>query len=236
MEHFSTQLWHSMGISFVLCEEYSSVASHRGQCVPGATCSTLVEEILQPQVPQRVAPVRTAPVEQSASGGDLPSTQMHAIKHSFSVCLDRWDPILRSYVEKLQPAPLLWTYHELAVDLFEKPSQERRNILQYLFSALKLPQGSNVFFPCTLPATAMPCHTEFTEAMHVLSPKIIVAFGIQSIASIRELQAPSIWQEMLFYNHIRILFLPAFTELHSADKIEQCARFLTNYIATIYLS
>ena len=236
MQNFYTQLWHTMGISFVLCEKGSSIASHCEQCLPGSTCATFTEQIPQSQTLQHIVPLSTPSVEQSSSIEDVSSVQMDDTKPSFSVCLDRWNPILRSYAEKLQPAPLLWTYHELAVDLFETPSQERRNILKHLFSTLKLPQGSNIFFPCTLPTTTMPCHVEFIEAMHLLLPKIIVAFGTQSIANIRSMQAPSIWQEMLFYNHIRILFLPSFTELNTPERVEQCARFLTNYIATIYLS
>ncbi|MDR2669913.1 MAG: hypothetical protein LBC14_08185 [Desulfovibrio sp.] len=56
----------------------------------------------------------------------------------------------RALLEKTCPAPLVWTYEELAGDLQGNASPERSRCLKTLIAALALPRGSSAFWPLSL--------------------------------------------------------------------------------------
>lgn len=87
--------------------------------------------------------VRTAP---AASTGPASTTD--------PAC---WPAPWRQLIKKTRPAPLLWTYEELATDLLapDAASTARSGVLRGLISELSLPRGSSTFWPLSVSAALL---------------------------------------------------------------------------------
>lgn len=71
---------------------------------------------------------------------------------------DMWPEPWRQLLLKAKPAPLLWSYAELAVDLLEPTgeSRARSGILRALINDLNLPKGTSTFWPLLAPSGIAP--------------------------------------------------------------------------------
>ncbi len=66
---------------------------------------------------------------------------------------DRWPAPWRALLGKTpQPAPVLWTYWALGLDLSGCADAARRDTLRRILGALQQPKGSNAFWPVAMPA------------------------------------------------------------------------------------
>ena len=101
---------------------------------------------------------------------------------------DPWPQLL----QKTRPAPLLWTYAELATDLLapDTASTARSAVLRVLIRELGLPKGSSAFWPlfASGDATKEPagatvpfcCSCYFLAGLVRLTPKVVVVFGARA--------------------------------------------------------
>lgn len=64
-----------------------------------------------------------------------------------------WPPLWRKVFLKgaPQPAPVVWTYPELGLDLLSQGNPVRSRFFRGLIQELALPKGGNAFWPCALP-------------------------------------------------------------------------------------
>lgn len=69
---------------------------------------------------------------------------------------ERWPAPWRDLLAKTpQPAPVLWTYWALGLDLSGCADAARRDTLRRILGALQQPKGSNAFWPVAMPAAGV---------------------------------------------------------------------------------
>lgn len=103
-----------------------------------------------------------------------------------------WPEPWRQLIQKVRPAPLLWSYAELAGDLLApvEDSKARSSLLRALINDLLLPKGTSTFWPlCATPEDAPEaelsgkapflCSPFFSAGLALLNPKIIIIFGAE---------------------------------------------------------
>lgn len=102
---------------------------------------------------------------------------------------DQWAGPWRALLGKTpQPAPVLWTYWALGLDLSGCADAARRDTLRRILGALQQPKGSNAFWPVAMPETdgaaASSTPAEGSEALAaepVCDPALFLA-GVERIA------------------------------------------------------
>lgn len=105
---------------------------------------------------------------------------------------ETWPELWQRLFQKASPAPLLWSYRELASDLLhpDQSSSARSAVLRALIKALALPAGTSTFWPLQLDASELPpseqaqglpfcCSNFFLSGLSRLQPKIVIIFGDQ---------------------------------------------------------
>ncbi|MDR2503210.1 MAG: hypothetical protein LBD82_02320, partial [Deltaproteobacteria bacterium] len=85
---------------------------------------------------------------------DPPYPQAIPEASSAPLTLDSLPVPWRQIYEKIKPAPIIWTYMELAHDLLEDGDPERRELFKRIIRSLNLPKGSSSFLPLQLPGLA----------------------------------------------------------------------------------
>lgn len=99
-----------------------------------------------------------------------------------------WPPAWRELFSALRPAPVLWSYAELGLDLSGQGSTERSATLKQIIGTLQLPRGTSVFWPQYLPGesgeqcSGAVCSTVsplayFASGLELLSPKTVILLG-----------------------------------------------------------
>jgi len=98
-----------------------------------------------------------------------------------------WPDAWRRLLAKTRPAPVVWTYSELGLDLSGVGSPERGSLLRRLIAGLCLPRGASAFWPSALPVentagTFAPDAEIFFAGLERLSPRLVVLFGHTTLA------------------------------------------------------
>lgn len=87
-------------------------------------------------------------------------------------------------MQKVKPAPVVWTYLELGDDLMVKGNPARSQALRELIGSLSLKAGTSAFLPSVLPG----CPADgsegwcFQAALGRLGGRILVSFGPEALA------------------------------------------------------
>ena len=91
-------------------------------------------------------------------------------------------PARQALVDRTSPAPVLWTYPELGVDLGGKGDPERSTRLRGLIGALRLPKGTSCFWPLRLPEESPEdASGQFLAGLGRLRPRAVILLGSESI-------------------------------------------------------
>jgi len=132
----------------------------------GLTC------LLQPAVNEAGA---TAEVKEEAATNDTASAET-----SFP------QPWQRIYQAQKGPVPCVWTYWELARDLTESFSPERRKLFKSIVQALAWPSGRIVFWPLSqeVEGGLIPRTDCFWSGLRAFAPKYLVCFGLEAFATL----------------------------------------------------
>ena len=105
---------------------------------------------------------------------------------------ERWQALFA----RTKPAPILWTYPELGIDLGGQGCAQRSACLRELIGKLQLPRGSSTFWPLCLDAEHSDAQAQtqgqvgiFKGGMLLLAPKVVVLIGPRtaSLAGLAEL-------------------------------------------------
>lgn len=118
-----------------------------------------------------------------------------------------WPLPWQELFSRTRPAPVVWSYAELGVDLGIHPCKERSLLLRQLISHLHLPKGSSAFWPVWLPEnhrgtsadnSSLPTAQEgevltldcshngsqdfFQAGLRLLNPRLVILLGQQAVA------------------------------------------------------
>lgn len=106
----------------------------------------------------------------------------------------QWPPLWRSFFAKVRPAPIVWTYHELGLDLAGGGKTERGTLFRKLIADLRLPKGTSAFWPTASPAVPLDHAAAVPEdggleangplfwtGIALLKPKVVVVFGAKAL-------------------------------------------------------
>lgn len=88
----------------------------------------------------------------------------------------QWPALWRNlFARTPQPAPVLWTYWALGLDLSGCADAARRDTLRRILGALQQPKGSNAFWPVAMPdaAASSPGDGEFPPDAHNVDPDVV---------------------------------------------------------------
>ena len=97
---------------------------------------------------------------------------------------DTWPTAWQDLFARTKPAPILWTYPELGLDLSGQGSSQRSACLRELIGKLQLPRGSSTFWPLCLEengAQAQAGTGIFKGGLFELAPKVVVLIGPRSV-------------------------------------------------------
>lgn len=156
-------------------------------------------------------------------GGEAASFRMHA--------LESWPHVWQRQFAKAPPRPVVvWTYPTLGHDLLCTPDARRRERLRELLTPLNLPRGSSAFLPCLLPdipenhptpddtllsVPFNPAPEIFWSAMRMLSPKVLILFGMSALEAVLPGQAMRFYQQSQHYG-VHSTLLPDIFDAHAA--------------------
>lgn len=89
-------------------------------------------------------------------------------------------------LNKVRPAPVIWTYLELGEDLMIKGDPSRSAMLKELIASLGLQKGTSSFLPLTLPDGAHDGAEAwcFQACLNHLKGRIIVVLGMEALLSL----------------------------------------------------
>lgn len=143
-----------------------------------------------------------------------------------------WEAVL----EKVKPAPIIWTYEELGEDLMVRGDQARSRALRELIGSLGLKGGTSAFLPAVLPGRPDDGSDAwcFQAMLGRLGGRILVSFGSGALAL--GPYAPlglEPFREKIVQGRI-ILCLPAFKDiLADPARFEATKVFLRSAFAKI---
>lgn len=150
--------------------------------------------------------------------------------------VETWPLPWREAFAKAAPAPLLWTYGELALDLAGKGDKARSGFLRAIIGALSLPRGSSVFWPpAVLDETGRPAAEPalFLAGLNLLAPKVVILLGASAIASAAlPLSLNTPYTQQIFQGRLYIL-LPEFSVLLQGNSAEQACAYLRSAFSQI---
>lgn len=156
--------------------------------------------------------------------------------------VETWPAPWQDLLKKTRPAPLLWSYAELATDLLapDPDSRVRSSLLRSLISAISLPGGSSAFWPLLLEqesgfanhAQAAPpfiCSLYFWAGLSILNPKTVIIFGAQAAQGGAE---PVLFTQVIIHGRA-FVYLPPLMTLDNAPGTQQrTAAFLRSILGT----
>lgn len=184
------QPWHNAGVSYLFFPDVDNV-----QALLNIPASRIAGPPVKTRSDTDTAAGASASKTAPASSVKQPeATSAHivddvAAKRSeppvitdFSRLPKPWQTLL----EKVQPAPVAWSYLELGEDLLVKGDKQRSSILKQLIGGLRLGAGTNTFLPVTLPGlSAQESSLEgaaFNFALSNLKSKILIFLGKDALA------------------------------------------------------
>lgn len=195
--------WHGAGVWHLLAEE----ALAPGGALPSSAHapSPSAAGISAPQVPQQktaagpsaLPPSR--PVPANPQGIPVPRPGAPARPASTNLDPSQWSVQWQKLFAKAKPAPVVWTYRELGLDLLGVGEAARGTLFRRLLSDLRLPKGTSAFWPTAAPQelfTGGDAATEsslgsleadapvFWAGMTLLKPRVIVIFGAAALRDI----------------------------------------------------
>lgn len=144
--------------------------------------------------------------------------------------VEQWPPVWAAQLGKTQPAPVLWTYPDLGLDLTGRGSAQRSTLLKHLIGQLHLPRGTSAFWPFSIPETAAEPALEealFVSGMKQLHSKVVICFGPESLqhTPYRALRVPA-FQEDVADGRI-IMVLP---DINSMDPVQPAFRTAVQFL------
>jgi len=100
---------------------------------------------------------------------------------------DTWPDAWQALFARTKPAPILWTYPELGLDLGGQGCPQRSACLRELIGKLQLPRGSSTFWPLCLDAEEDGTQAQvetglFKDGLLLLEPKVVVLIGPRSVS------------------------------------------------------
>jgi hypothetical protein len=139
---------------------------------------------------------------QPAPGAGLAETSLPVASGPSASTLppERWPGQWRDLFSRTpQPAPVLWTYWALGLDLSGCADAARRDTLRRILGALRQPKGSNAFWPVSMPdasgdapasgaegASGQPSEpivdpALFLAGMERIAPRLVVVMGSKAL-------------------------------------------------------
>lgn len=141
----------------------------------------------RPQSPQR--PAQAAP----SSGLAATAPPVASGPSASPLPPERWPGPWRDlFARTPQPAPVLWTYWALGLDLSGCADAARRDTLRRILGALRQPKGSNAFWPVSMPDAGAADASEsspepgadpalFLAGMERIAPRLVVVMGSKAL-------------------------------------------------------
>ena len=144
--------------------------------------------------------------------------------------------------QKLNPAPVIWTYKELGEDLLIKGNPQRSAILKNLIGSLQLKKGSSAFWPSHVPALPetgtkyLSDAQTYTAGLHCLGSKIVIIFGNSILHDLGySLSDMAAFSETIINGRMFIL-LPDFSVIMEDKSIENSVgQFLLSVFRRIHI-
>ena len=190
----SLRPWRAAGISHflreVLDEDDGTIADTAPPSRPPALPDSGQDPRLERYIPSELSPA-AAPTSRPAPSPPRP-------------CPSTWPEAWQALFARTRPAPVLWTYPELGLDLGGEGSKQRSACLRELIGKLQLSKGSSTFWPlrldykdqadspdspdsvgspgCAAQGIARPDAEMFKSGLFLLEPKVVVFIGPESIA------------------------------------------------------
>ena len=101
-------------------------------------------------------------------------------------------PARQALLGRTPAAPVLWTYPELGADLTGGGDPQRSACLRGLIASLRLPKGTNCFWPLRLPEEeAAEAAEQFLVGLEILRPNAVILFGDEAQALCGAFLTPS---------------------------------------------
>ena len=188
--------------------------------------------------PQPGAPLEISVQEHSFAAAPQPAPEPLKEENDRArpnVSQDTWPEAWQVLFARTRPAPVLWTYPELGLDLGGQGDKLRSAYLRELIGKLQLPRGSSTFWPLCLASEDSGTKTEadmFKGGLLLLQPKVVVFIGPRSmpLADLNiDLRMPftqQIFRGMLF------VLLPEFAAiLENASLADKASVFLRSALA-----
>jgi len=147
--------WHDLGLTWLHCDVSIACAGH---------------DALQSDLPTRLPDL---PKEEAPPAPTSPDAEF----------VTRLPALWRQILNRLKPAPLVWSYAELGQDLLEKGDPLRSQLLKQLLGGLDLPRGSSAFLPLNLPGIS-PEEQEreiFARILHFLNGRMLILLGQKAL-------------------------------------------------------
>ena len=141
--------------------------------------------------PGAAAPGATSAAEAIHTASPLPARETGRIRERDlpSASPEDWPEPWRTAFTKARRAPLVWSYHELGLDLAGTGSPDRGNFFRKLIAELGLPGGTSTFWPTAVPVTdpetgaraLQPDAAVYHEGLRRLAARAVVLLGRQSL-------------------------------------------------------
>jgi len=138
----------------------------------------------------------------------------------FSTLPEAWQNLWR----KLVPAPVVWSYAELGLDLTGQAKPERSALLKGLIAALGMPKGSSTFWPfCLAPdqVSAQAGGHVFQMGLARSKAKALVLFGPESPLQCGLANAPCSAFTQFIHKGVLVLVLPEMSALLDDSRLNQ---------------
>ncbi len=136
----------------------------------------------RPAVAPSVGERRSAPAKSAARPADAHVSRPAPSAAAAKKPLPALTPARQALVDRTSPAPVLWTYPELGVDLGGKGDPERSTRLRGLIGALRLPKGTSCFWPLQLPEERPEdAPGQFLAGLGRLRPRAVILLGGESV-------------------------------------------------------
>jgi hypothetical protein len=149
-----------------------------------------------------------------------------------------WPSVWRERLQKTRPAPLIWTYWELGLDLCGTPDPQRRDLFQDLLRDLAHPPGTHSFWPPALPVRDGKEHVAnapvFWEGVRLLRGRAVIIMGTQALHA---LALPDCMLAMHPFQQIRhqgrqlIVLPPPNTLIQEVRRMQALREFLRQALA-----
>ncbi len=123
-------------------------------------------------------------------GATVPAVSAFASRDAVPADPRDWPSAWSERFLKTSPAPVIWTYHELGLDLAGLSGPSTRGALfRKIIAELNLPRGSSAFWPCALPDPAAHNLLRSNPALFAaglarLAPRVLIVSGKKALADI----------------------------------------------------